>query len=475
MVRKQRKLVCAGLARVGSILLTGLAVHAVSAGASQSPPSANPNQNAATVAPAQRERPTKAQQIQRMIESMPLVPSPMTTAELVALFTRVGLLPVADANQVAFDEALTAAIARSDASRASLKAVEMKQLIAEMAVTMESTGYPSIKNAPAIKAVRAKASEIDSTLIEDAARGISIPSAEKIVWAQMMHRADIAAQTMFGGAMGAMKPFGTVTPAFVPVLLLSGSSLENARSLLLSDCAERADLAEHASWEVLVAALLSGETAIDLQTAHAKIPEDDRKLEIMALTGIAMLIQMRGTCEVAVGVATLDAALVERVESQLPVGIAFDTVVILEQSMGGSRRPKPEEDIADLERRALNLPGIAQAQKQAIQEAASLWKHAQMKSFAMQLKTDAIEMAEAVTMGRGLVANDPSTWDMSSGPSQMERGQQAIVKRAAREEAGRIESERATKAIESIVGPESWAVIAPKPKATPSKRNESKR
>ncbi len=270
----------------------------------------------------------KAKQIARMLESLPIVALPMTATAVEALMTRVGLLPATAALEKPVADAVTAAVAASDASRQAFATGPFADATLQFTAKMAAEGYPSRSQGPLVKDMRARVLAIDLTLIESAAAALGSNERTNgmIEQAKLMRRADAAAETMAKAASFAL-PFTTVTPAFNALVTLSDSDRVAMRALLLSDAAARAQLAERLSFAHFEGtALMAGETAIGLQIAARDRPAVEPKIEGMELMGVAMLIQLGGVYSAASSVATLNAQLEQALQSQLTPTIAFTLI-----------------------------------------------------------------------------------------------------------------------------------------------------
>ncbi len=417
----------------------------------------SPNQDAST-----DDR--KRKQIAKMLESLPIVALPMTATTVQALMTRVGLLPTTAALEKPFADALTTAVAASDASRHSFAAGAFADATVQFTAKMEVEGYPSRSQGPLVKDLRAQALAIDLTLIASAAAAFGSDERTKgmIEQAKLMRRADAAAETMTKGTSFAL-PFTTVTPAFDALATLIDADRAATRALLLSDAASRAQLAERLSFAMFEGSvLMAGETAIGLQTAARDRPAGEPKIDGVELTGVAMLIQLGGLYSAASPLATLNAPLEQALQSQLPPTIAFAAISALES--GPSRRPSRNSPrtIGELESAAIALAGVTAEQSTAIGNIATAWRLEEMQAYVTQTQSDGPMMREIGSYASGIVANDPKTWPIGgAAPAASAQLMQFTQKRQQHLIARRAAQDRAAKEIDQVLGAELAAQLTP--------------
>ena len=415
----------------------------------------------------------KAKQIARMLESLPIVALPMTATAVEALMTRVGLLPATAALEKPFADAVTAAVAASDASRQAFATGPFADATLQFTAKMAAEGYPSRSQGPLVKDMRARVLAIDLTLIESAAAALGSNERTNgmIEQAKLMRRADAAAETMAKAASFAL-PFTTVTPAFNALVTLSDSDRVAMRALLLSDAAARAQLAERLSFAHFEGtALMAGETAIGLQIAARDRPAVEPKIEGMELMGVAMLIQLGGVYSAASSVATLNAQLEQALQSQLTPTIAFTLISALESGPSIRQSRYAPRTIVELEAAAIALAGVTAEQSIAISKIATAWRLEEVQSYLTKAQSDGPMMREIGLYASGIVVNDPTTWPIAGatpGASSKltvftQRSQQQLI---ARQEA----QDRASKEIDQVLGAELATELAAQ--LTPPKQKQ---
>ena len=405
----------------------------------------------------------KAKQIARMLESLPIVALPMTATAVEALMTRVGLLPATAALEKPVADAVTAAVAASDASRQAFATGPFADATLQFTAKMAAEGYPSRSQGPLVKDMRARVLAIDLTLIESAAAALGSNERTNgmIEQAKLMRRADAAAETMAKAASFAL-PFTTVTPAFNALVTLSDSDRVAMRALLLSDAAARAQLAERLSFAHFEGtALMAGETAIGLQIAARDRPAVEPKIEGMELMGVAMLIQLGGVYSAASSVATLNAQLEQALQSQLTPTIAFTLISALESGPSIRQSRYAPRTIVELEAAAIALAGVTAEQSIAISKIATAWRLEEVQSYLTKAQSDGPMMREIGLYANGIVVNDPTTWPIAGatpGASSKltvftQRSQQQLI---ARQEA----QDLAAKEIDQVLGAELATELA---------------
>jgi hypothetical protein len=415
----------------------------------------------------------KAKQIARMLESLPIVALPMTATAVEALMTRVGLLPATAALEKPFADAVTAAVAVSDASRQTFATGPFADATLQFTAKMAAQGYPSRSQGPLVKDMRARVLAIDLTLIESAAAALGRDERINgmIEQAKLMRRADAAAETMAKAASFAL-PFTTVTPAFNALVTLSDSDRVAMRALLLSDAADRAQLAERLSFAHFEGtALMAGETAIGLQIAARDRPAVEPKIEGMELMGVAMLIQLGGVYSAASSVATLNAQLEQALQSQLTPTIAFTLISALESEPSSRQSRYAPRTIVELEAAAIALARVTAEQSIAISNIATAWRLEEVQSYLTKAQSDGPRMREIGLYASGIVVNDPTTWPIAGatpGASSKltvltQRSQQQLI---ARQEA----QDRASKEIDQVLGAELATELAAQ--LTPPKQKQ---
>lgn len=422
----------------------------------------------------------KAKQIARMLESLPIVALPMTATAVEALMTRVGLLPATAALEKPFADAVTAAVAVSDASRQTFATGPFADATLQFTAKMAAEGYPSRSQGPLVKDMRARVLAIDLTLIESAAAALgsyaaALGSDERtngmIEQAKLMRRADAAAETMAKAASFAL-PFTTVTPAFDALVTLSDSDRVAMRALLLSDAAARAQLAERLSFAHFEGtALMAGETAIGLQIAARDRPAVEPKIEGMELMGVAMLIQLGGVYSAASSVATSNAQLEQALQSQLTPIIAFTLISALESGPSSRQSRYAPRTIVELEAAAIALARVTAEQSIAISNIATAWRLEEVQSYLTKAQSDGPMMREIGSYASGIVVNDPTTWPIAGatpGASSKltvftQRSQQQLI---ARREA----QDLAAKEIDQVLGAELATELAAQ--LTPPKQKQ---
>lgn len=415
----------------------------------------------------------KAKQIARMLESLPIVALPMTATAVEALMTRVGLLPATAALEKPFADAVTAAVAVSDASRQTFATGPFADATLQFTAKMAAEGYPSRSQGPLVKDMRARVLAIDLTLIESAAAALG--SDERIngmiEQAKLMRRADAAAETMAKAASFAL-PFTTVTPAFNALVTLNDSDRVAMRALLLSDAADRAQLAERLSFAHFEGtALMAGETAIGLQIAARDRPAVEPKIEGMELMGVAMLIQLGGVYSAASSVATLNAQLEQALQSQLTPTIAFTLISALESGPSSRQSRYAPRTIVELEAAAIALARVTAEQSIAISNIATAWRLEEVQAYLAKAQSDGPMMREIGSYASGIVVNDPTTWPIAGatpGASSKltvftQRSQQQLI---ARREA----QDLAAKEIDQVLGAELATELAAQ--LTPPKQKQ---
>lgn len=415
----------------------------------------------------------KAKQIARMLESLPIVALPMTATAVEALMTRVGLLPATAALEKPFADAVTAAVAASDASRQAFATGPFADATLQFTAKMAAEGFPSRSQGPLVKDMRARVLAIDLTLIESAAAALGSNERTNgmIEQAKLMRRADAAAETMAKAASFAL-PFTTVTPAFNALVTLSDSDRVAMRALLLSDAADRAQLAERISFAHFEGtALMAGETAIGLQIAARDRPAVEPKIEGMELMGVAMLIQLGGVYSAASSVATLNAQLEQALQSQLTPTIAFTLISALESGPSIRQSRYAPRTIVELEAAAIALARVTAEQSIAISNIATAWRLEEVRAYLTKAQSDSPMMREIGLYASGIVVNDPTTWPIAGatpGASSKltvftQRSQQQLI---ARQEA----QDRASKEIDQVLGAELATELAAQ--LTPPKQKQ---
>lgn len=422
------------------------------------------------VAPTPEER--KAAQIKQIIDRMPIVAKPMTAADVEVLFKRVGLLPLEDSAQKPFADWLALAVATSDESRNAFKDGPFKEASVKFSAKIETEGCPSRDQGSLIKELRAQVLAIDIALITTTAAPIAANAVAAdanaavmrlIEQAKWLRRADAADETILKGAFPL--PFATITPAFAVIEPLPVHQFTAARALLLSDAAARADLAERLSYAILEGfVLMAGETAIAVQTAARNMAEGE-KIDGLELTGVALSIQVGAVSDAMSTMANLNVALEQAIQSQFSPRVAYEVIQTLDSGLmrNPAFRSATVRTISDLETSALALAGITPEQSRSISDIATAWRSVEVQTFISQLQTDVPLMAQLAAVARGIVASDPKTWSGGKGTSSaQEKLNQMSIKRNEQGISRRAASDRATKAIEQVLGQELWLQLNPK-------------
>jgi len=420
----------------------------------------NTNPQAKVVDPAQ-------ERIRKLIEAFPLVAQQMTAAEVQDVLTRIGLLPLEKSQHARFSEALASALALADTSRQILMVGQFKELVDGMAAIMTVEGSPSNAQSALVKSVRGKAFEIDRALITAAIQAIvdeHDPQFQPLIaTAAAVRQADAATETI--RQQRSQLPFISLAAAWKSSAQLSETERAGLRSLLLTDAIVRADLAQRISFDWLEGEVLLGERQSDqLKLGLIQALANEVAVDPKQLAAIAVLIQLRGVLSAASEVARLDATLLQMMESQLPIDVAFSVASALEDSApGGSVVSRSRANIPDLARQALALKMISPSQSKAIRDAVGTWKHAEIESFRGYLLAQSSAMSAVSAFAKGLVAGDPATWDLGSESPSLQRFFAYRQRQAERQVLRQLAAKSLVGDIEAILGPELWEVVSPRP------------
>lgn len=454
------------------VIATGLDMFAASTSATvaqgDSPASVNSNATQESRAKQMAERSVQ------WAASLPLVAKPMSAADVEALFDRVALLPTVAPLDTTFRESLALAITASDASRRAFDEGALQEARTQIAATLASSGYLARAQGAVVKNLRAQALAIDLALIDSAATALaSNPKAKDLAeLAKCVRRADAAAETMV--ARSIPLPFVSVAPAFATLATFDDHTRQirtAGRALLLSDAATRADLGERLSFAYFEGTILiAGETAVAVQKANHDQPEEKR-LEGMELTGIAMTIQFGGIYAVASQVMRINASLEQAVSTQLPPLAAFAAIWALENPQPSRPSRGATRTMSELESAAISLAGVTSEQSKAITDIATAWRLEDMQASVARLQVEASLMADVGASAATIVASDPNTWNISRGESDgpsksAAKSAQLSEKRQAQSEARAAAMKRAVTAIEQVLGAELAAQLKP---AAPAK------
>ena len=422
-------------------------------------------------APDARANPSpQTQPDQAKVLSLPLVAKPMSGSDVETLFNRVGLLPFPEDQRVVlgkqFNKSLTEVIAVADLSRAALDEGEYKKIVDSLATSNAADEPTSIAQRNMIKSLRAKAIEIDLTLINSAAQGLAQKldsNTQKMLGtALLLRRTDAAAETMLP-VNGMPLPFVTISSALSSSTKFVGKELDDARAILFSDADARAGFAERISLGVLEVESFDRAKAIhDMQVGLANALAAEITIDPVALQNMMTAFQMRGVFTPANELAKLDMALVQSIESKLPLNIAFEMISSLEN---------PQRDIAasgsralyimQLTSKILALPKLSVQQSQSVQAAFEKWQRMDIQSFVSQLQIDAVLFESSASVSKSIVIGDSQTWQINPVSPAMQRFQQQSEKRVQVIKARRTAVKNMPKEFEAILGPELWAAFAP--------------
>lgn len=422
-------------------------------------------------APDARANPSpQTQPDQAKVLSLPLVAKPMSGSDVETLFNRVGLLPFPEDQRVVlgkqFNKSLTEVIAVADLSRVALDEGEYKKIVDSLATSNAADEPTSIAQRNMIKSLRAKAIEIDLTLINSAAQGLAQKldsNTQKMLGtALLLRRTDAAAETMLP-VNGMPLPFVTISSALSSSTKFVGKELDDARAILFSDADARAGFAERISLGVLEVESFDRAKAIhDMQVGLANALAAEITIDPVALQNMMTAFQMRGVFTPANELAKLDMALVQSIESKLPLNIAFEMISSLEN---------PQRDIAasgsralyitQLASKILALPKLSVQQSQSVQAAFEKWQRMDIQSFVSQLQIDAVLFESSASVSKSIVIGDSQTWQINPVSPAMQRFQQQSEKRVQVIKARRTAAKNMPKEFEAILGPELWAAFAP--------------
>lgn len=422
-------------------------------------------------APDARANPSpQTQPDQAKVLSLPLVAKPMSGSDVETLFNRVGLLPFPEDQRVVlgkqFNKSLAEVIAVADLSRAALDEGEYKKIVDSLATSNAADEPTSIAQRNMIKSLRAKAIEIDLTLINSAAQGLAQKldsNTQKMLGtALLLRRTDAAAETMLP-VNGMPLPFVTISSALSSSTKFVGKELDDARAILFSDADARAGFAERISLGVLEVESFDRAKAIhDMQVGLANALAAEITIDPVALQNMMTAFQMRGVFTPANELAKLDMALVQSIESKLPLNIAFEMISSLEN---------PQRDIAasgsralyitQLASKILALPKLSVQQSQSVQAAFEKWQRMDIQSFVSQLQIDAVLFESSASVSKSIVIGDSQTWQINPVSPAMQRFQQQSEKRVQVIKARRTAAKNMPKEFEAILGPELWAAFAP--------------
>lgn len=422
-------------------------------------------------APDARANPSpQTQPDQAKVLSLPLVAKPMSGSDVETLFNRVGLLPFPEDQRVVlgkqFNKSLTEVIAVADLSRVALDEGEYKKIVDSLATSNAADEPTSIAQRNMIKSLRAKAIEIDLTLINSAAQGLAQKldsNTQKMLGtALLLRRTDAAAETMLP-VNGMPLPFVTISSALSSSTKFVGKELDDARAILFSDADARAGFAERISLGVLEVESFDRAKAIhDMQVGLANALAAEITIDPVALQNMMTAFQMRGVFTPANELAKLDMALVQSIESKLPLNIAFEMISSLEN---------PQRDIAasgsralyitQLTSKILALPKLSVQQSQSVQAAFEKWQRMDIQSFVSQLQIDAVLFESSASVSKSIVIGDSQTWQINPVSPAMQRFQQQSEKRVQVIKARRTAAKNMPKEFEAILGPELWAAFAP--------------
>ena len=401
--------------------------------------------------------------------SLPLVANAMKGSDVEALLNRVGLLPVPEAQRVMlekqFQKVLAEAVVIADRSRIALNEGEVNKIVDSLARSNASDEPTSNDQRGSIKSLRAKAIEIDLTLLNSAAHGLAQtfdPASQRMLdSAQFLRRADAAAETMHP-VNGMPMPFMTISLALSCNTAFGGKDIDGARALLFSDAELRAELAERVSLALLEDATLdNGRASHDMQIGLTNALAAGMTVDPVALRILAVVIQMRGVFTPASELAKLDVALVQSIETALPLNTAFEMISLLEKSSilpatSGSR----VMDIPQLTSKILALSKISVQQSQAVRAACEKWQRMDIQSFVSQLQTEAAFFSSSALVGKSIVVGDPQTWQTNPVSPGMQRLQKQFEKLIQIVAARRTAAKNTQKEFEVILGPELWANCA---------------
>ena len=422
-------------------------------------------------APDARANPSpQTQPDQAKVLSLPLVAKPMSGSDVETLFNRVGLLPFPEDQRVVlgkqFNKSLAEVIAVADLSRAALDEGEYKKIVDSLATSNAADEPTSIAQRNMIKSLRAKAIEIDLTLINSAAQGLAQKldsNTQKMLGtALLLRRTDAAAETMLP-VNGMPLPFVTISSALSSSTKFVGKELDDARAILFSDADARAGFAERISLGVLEVESFDRAKAIhDMQVGLANALAAEITIDPVALQNMMTAFQMRGVFTPANELAKLDMALVQSIESKLPLNIAFEMISSLENpqrdfAASGSRALY----ITQLASKILALPKLSVQQSQSVQAAFEKWQRMDIQSFVSQLQIDAVLFESSASVSKSIVIGDSQTWQINPVSPAMQRFQQQSEKRVQVIKARRTAVKNMPKEFEAILGPELWAAFAP--------------
>ena len=422
-------------------------------------------------APDARANPSpQTQPDQAKVLSLPLVAKPMSGSDVETLFNRVGLLPFPEDQRVVlgtqFNKSLAEVIVVADLSRAALNEGEYKKIVDSLAASNAADEPTSIAQRNMIKSLRAKAIEIDLTLINSAAQGLAQKldsNTQKMLGtALLLRRTDAAAETMLP-VNGMPLPFVTISPALSSNTKFVGKELDDARAILFSDADARAGFAERISLGVLEVESFDRAKAIhDMQVGLTNALAAEITIDPVALQNMMTAFQMRGVFTPANELAKLDMALVQSIESKLPLNIAFEMISSLENpqrdiAVSGSRAMY----ITQLTSKILALPKLSVQQSQSVQAAFEKWQRMDIQSFVSQLQIDAVLFESSASVSKSIVIGDSQTWQINPVSPAMQRFQQQSEKRVQVIKARRTAAKNMPKEFEAILGPELWAAFAP--------------
>ena len=447
-----------------SLVAATLAVSAASAATS-----ATAAQEALPAPPAQAT--VDGQQL--AVRAMPLVASPMDASAVESLLTDVGLLPVAAAQREAFEKALVAAVAGADLAREAFDAGEYTRVVDAIAAVLAKGEYPTTAHVAMTRSLRGNALAIDLTLIDAAARAAAqsfdANAQRQLQWAQLMRRADAAAQTMRHTAALPI-PFITVSAAFQAISTLSGKSLDDARAILFLDGASRAPFAEQLSLALLEGvAFVPSRNTHDIQVGLTSALAKGIAVDPEALKMITLALATRAAFSPASELAKLDATLVQSLCVALPLPLAFDVIASLEKSSpNGTRLIGMPIRIAQIAREAIALPAVTKEQVVKLTAATQEWQSSDAENLVTMLNGYADFMNAASALAKSMNPDDPQTWPIGELSPTMKRIQQQLAQRVERLQARRAVAKSTREKFEAILGAELWKAVAPPlPRAPP--------
>ena len=148
-------------------------------------------------------------------------------------------------------------------------------------------------------------------------------------------------------------------------------------------------------------------------------------IDPVALQNMMTAFHMRGVFTPANELAKLDMALVQSIESKLPLNIAFEMISSLENpqrdiAASGSRAMY----ITQLTSKILALPKLSVQQSQSVRAAFEKWQRMDIQSFVSQLQIDAVLFESSASVSKSIVIGDSQTWQINPVSPAMQRFQQ---------------------------------------------------